>query len=47
VVMKEGKIFANAPPEEIIDKALMESVYEVAVEVILHPHSGKPLLLLG
>lgn len=47
VVMKEGKIFADAPPEEIIDKALMESVYEVAVEVIPHPHSGKPLLLLG
>ncbi len=45
VVMKEGRIVADGTPKKILQKSLMESVYEVEIEIIAHPHDGKPLLL--
>jgi iron complex transport system ATP-binding protein len=47
IVLKNGKIIADDTPERIIDKALMESVYEVEVEILPHPHDGKPMLVVG
>ncbi|RMI13712.1 MAG: ABC transporter ATP-binding protein [Calditrichaeota bacterium] len=47
VVLKGGQIVADGPPEAILRRPLMESVYEVPVEIIPHPRDGKPLILLA
>jgi iron complex transport system ATP-binding protein len=47
IVLRNGKIIADDIPEKIINKALMESVYEVEVEIFNHPHDGKPVLVLN
>ncbi|MCB0290939.1 MAG: heme ABC transporter ATP-binding protein [Calditrichaeota bacterium] len=47
LVMKEGRIVADGPPETVIEKSLLEQVYEVPVEVLIHPRSQTPLIVLG
>ncbi len=46
VVMKSGKIVADDVPEKIVTPALIETVYDVPVEVIRHPVDGRPVLML-
>lgn len=45
IVLKEGRIIADGAPERVVQKALMESVYEVKVEILTHPQTGRPLLI--
>lgn len=47
VVMKQGRIVADGPPETVIEKSLLEQVYEVPVEVLTHPRDRTPLIVLG
>jgi len=46
VVMKAGKIIADDVPEKIVTPGLIETVYEVPVEVVQHPVDGRPVLML-
>jgi iron complex transport system ATP-binding protein len=47
IVLKSGKVIDDGAPQKVITKKLMESVYEVEVEILSHPQDGKPLLTLG
>lgn len=44
-VMKEGKIFCEGKPEEIITSALIREVYGVTAEAAPHPATGKPAVV--
>lgn len=46
ILLKNGKVVDDGAPEKVITKKMMESVYEVEVEVLQHPQDGKPLLTL-
>lgn len=46
ILLKNGKVVDDGAPEKVITKEMMESVYEVEVEVLQHPQDGKPLLTL-
>jgi len=46
ILLKSGKIIADGTAEKVITKKMMESVYEVGVEILSHPKDGKPLLTL-
>jgi iron complex transport system ATP-binding protein len=46
ILLKNGKVVGDGAPEKVITKRIMESVYEVEVEILLHPQDGKPLLTL-
>lgn len=47
ILLKEGRVVDDGVPEKVITKKMMESVYEVGVEVLSHPVDGKPLLTLA
>ena len=46
ILLKNGKVVDDGAPEKVITKEIMESVYEVEVEILSHPQDGKPLLTL-
>lgn len=46
ILLKNGKVVVDGAPEKVITKKMMESVYEVGVEILSHPVDGKPLLTL-
>jgi iron complex transport system ATP-binding protein len=45
VVMKDGAIFAEGPPDEVVDAALVEEVYGLVGEVMPDPVSGTPMVI--
>lgn len=47
ILLKKGKVIDDGAPEKVITKEMMESVYEVKVEILHHPRDGKPLLTQG
>ena len=47
IAMKDGKIAADNTPQNILEKPLIESIYEVDVEIMPHPVDGKPMLVLA
>jgi iron complex transport system ATP-binding protein len=47
ILLKNGKLVDDGSPDKVITKKMMESVYEVEVEILSHPRDGKPLLTLG
>jgi len=46
ILLKNGEVVDDGTPEKVITREIMESVYEVEVEIIQHPGDGKPLLTL-
>ena len=44
-VLTEGALLGPLPPGEMLQPALLTEVYQVEVEVIAHPQTGKPLIL--
>lgn len=47
ILLKNGEIVEDGIPQKVITRELMESVYEVEVEILSHPIDGKPLLTLA
>lgn len=47
VVIKDGNIAADDSPSAILNRELMETIYEVPVEIMTHPGTGKPMLISG
>jgi iron complex transport system ATP-binding protein len=45
VAMAGGGIYAQGPPEQVVDAAMVEAVYGVEAEVVAHPVAGTPLCL--
>ena len=46
VLVHEGRIFADGPPEAVIRPELLEAVFQCGVDVIAHPTEGVPLVAL-
>lgn len=47
ILLKRGEVVEDGAPHKVITKEMMESVYEVEVEILSHPVDGKPLLTLA
>jgi len=45
VVLKNGRLVADGPPQQIIRPEVLEAVYEVPLEIFPHPGDGKPLVM--
>ncbi|BBZ01880.1 ABC transporter ATP-binding protein [Mycolicibacterium chitae] len=45
-VVADGGILAHGPPTEVLDASLLRKVFEVAGDVVPHPATGLPYLLL-
>ena len=43
--LKEGAIIKNGAPAKIVDAILIKEVFNVNTQVIVHPLSGKPIVL--
>ena len=44
VMLDRAKIVADGPPEAVLTAARIEAVFGIAVDVLRHPASGRPLL---
>jgi iron complex transport system ATP-binding protein len=47
VMVGDGRVIADGPPEDVITEPLLEQLYGVAVPVIRNPVSGRPHVLLA
>ncbi len=47
ILLKKGEVVEDGSPQKVITKKIMESAYEVEVEILSHPIDGKPLLTLA
>jgi iron complex transport system ATP-binding protein len=45
VAMKDGRVYAEGPPAEVVDAELVAAVFGIAAEVIEDPVSGAPLVI--
>lgn len=45
LAMKAGQRVAYGEPEQVVTKTQIGELFETQVEVIAHPHSGKPVVL--
>lgn len=45
-VVADGELFAHGPPDEVLTSSLLQRVFGVAGDVIVHPATGRPHLLL-
>lgn len=45
-VVAEGGVLAHGPPTEVLNAALLRRVFEVAGDIVPHPETGLPYLLL-
>lgn len=45
VLLKDGSVFAEGPPSDVISETSIESVFGVATKIISDPTSGAPLCL--
>jgi iron complex transport system ATP-binding protein len=44
VVLKDGRVFADGPPADVLTPELLRSVYRVEASVITNPATGRPLI---
>jgi iron complex transport system ATP-binding protein len=45
VVLADGAVVADGPPDDVLRPELLREVYGVEAEVIAHPRTGRPVLL--
>ncbi|MGU3652181.1 ABC transporter ATP-binding protein [Mycolicibacterium sp. A43C] len=45
-VVADGELFAHGPPDEVLTSSLLQRVFGVAGDVVVHPATGRPHLLL-
>lgn len=45
VMLKEGRIVSQGTPAEVLTEALIEEVFELPVNVVLHPKRGCPYVI--
>ncbi len=44
VLIKEGQVVRDGPPEAVLQKEIIEEVYEVKVQILKSPKDGSPLI---
>jgi iron complex transport system ATP-binding protein len=44
ILLHNGKVVASGAPDQVLTPDLLRSVYGVAVTVLRHPASGRPLI---
>ena len=44
VLLKEGRVVRDGPPETVLQKEIIEEVYEVKVQILKSPKDGSPLI---
>ena len=44
VVLQQGRLVAQGMPEAVLTPALLRMVYGVEASVMVHPHSGRPMI---
>ena len=45
IIIKDGKIFANGKTEEVITEQTIKEVYDIEIQMIENPESGKKVIL--
>ncbi len=45
IAMKEGKVFKQGKPKEIITEELVKNVFDLECKIILDPISNTPLII--
>lgn len=43
VLMRDGSLIAQGPPEQVLTEALIRQVFELDALILSHPETGKPL----
>ncbi len=43
LLLKEGRVLAEGPPQEVLNPDLLEKLYGIPFSVVKHPDTGKPL----
>ena len=43
--LKEGALIKNGAPEKIVDAILIKEVFNIDTQLMLHPSTGKPVVL--
>lgn len=46
-VVDDGRVVAHGPPVDIFTADLLEEVFGIHGEIVAHPHTGRPHLLIG
>ena len=44
--LKEGALIKNGVPEKIVDAILLKSVFNIDTQIMAHPSTGKPIIIL-
>jgi len=47
LLLHEGRLIADGPPEAVMTPALVRTAYGIEAQVIPHPRSGRPVVLPG
>lgn len=45
VILSEGQVVADGPPQDVLTAELLTAVYHHEIEVVTHPRTGAPLIL--
>ncbi|MDO4226169.1 ABC transporter ATP-binding protein [Neisseria sp.] len=45
IALKQGRLLKQGRPSEIITAAVLKEIYSVDMNIIAHPHSGRPVAL--
>lgn len=45
IALKQGRLLKQGRPSEIMTAGVLKSIYSIDMNIIAHPHSGKPVAL--
>ncbi|TFU99741.1 Fe3+-hydroxamate ABC transporter ATP-binding protein FhuC, partial [Bacillus stratosphericus] len=45
IALKQGRLLKQGQPSEIMTAAVLKEIYSVEMNIIAHPHSGRPVAL--
>ena len=45
VMLRDGKVYSEGEPQETFTQENIEAVFDVDVDIIMHPRTGKPLIV--
>ena len=46
VLLKDGRVHAEGPPDAVLSEAVLQRVYGVDVLVLEHPTTGRPIVTI-
>ena len=45
VALKQGRVLKTGRPDDIMTAAVLQDIYSVSMNIISHPHNGRPVAL--